>query len=214
MIPYLRHFRWFVLALVTVAASGQVTVDIYQSPSTDGSYVYSTGVLQYDPGSNCTMCPSAYHTYQQTVTITSPSGRTSSCTFSDGSVATSSRNLQCEAALPINGEAGTYNMNDNPRVTCSIWGLFLNTNLPGNIHIGDAQTGYTNGLQTFYGCEYRSLACIPGTGAVCTGGLGFTLSPGCYDYFKAWYLTASVNGGLILCFTMWTGSWTGPVYCY
>jgi hypothetical protein len=70
------------------------------------------------------LCTSAIHTYTQTVTITSPSGRTGSCTFSSKYPAIDTEDLQCEATLAIDGESGTYSFADNQQAVCTISGRF------------------------------------------------------------------------------------------
>jgi hypothetical protein len=77
---------WCVAVLCAGGALAQ-SVDIYTTPSTDGTNFYATGVMQVSMAntafcqSHYAECASATHTYSQTVTATSPSGRTASCTF-------------------------------------------------------------------------------------------------------------------------------------
>ena len=70
-------------------------------------------------------CTSATHTYTQTVTITSPSGRTASCDFSQKYPAIDTEDLSCEATLAIDGEGGVYSFADNQQAVCTIAGAFL-----------------------------------------------------------------------------------------
>jgi hypothetical protein len=156
--------RCFLFPAASAAASAQVELDIYASPSSDGTNAYAAGVLQYNPGSNCTMCNSATHTYQQTVTITSPSGRFDSCGFQQQESAEYSQNLQCEAALPINGEYGDYTTNDSPIVTCSVVGLVLNASIKIPIKLGVSQCSFNSPNYTAPGggyCLYKVVANCP-----------------------------------------------------
>jgi hypothetical protein len=117
------------LVFTVACASAQFTLDIYQNTSTNGTYVYNTGVLQYSPGQNCSMCPSATHLYQATPEVISPSGRVGSCGIYDQTSASTSVNSQCEASLAINGELGNYQLTFNPYAHCSVIGVFINTTL-------------------------------------------------------------------------------------
>jgi hypothetical protein len=130
MIRCLR-IGWAVIGFMITTPLKPQTIDVYQNDSTDGNFVYSTGVLQYSPGSDCNMCPHATHTYQGTVQITSPSGRRDSCSFYNQGSASNSQNLQCEAALATNFEAGEYDTQFCPTAVCSLAGTFLNTCLSG-----------------------------------------------------------------------------------
>src|ERR1022692_4077619 len=105
--------------------------NIYTTPSTDGTNMYVTGLMQVDMA-NAPVCeePSnpcarANHTYTQTVKITSPSGRTASCNFQSAYPALTAVNLRCEASLAIDGEDGTYTSSDDQQADCTIAGEFL-----------------------------------------------------------------------------------------
>ena len=105
--------------------------NIYTTPSTDGTNMYVTGLMQVDMA-NAPVCeePSnpcarANHTYTQTVKITSPSGRTASCNFQSAYPALTAVNLRCEASLAIDGQGGTYTSSDDQQADCTIAGEFL-----------------------------------------------------------------------------------------
>src|ERR1022692_3007699 len=105
--------------------------NIYTTPSTDGTNMYVTGLMQVDMA-NAPVCeePSnpcarANHTYTQTVKITSPSGRTASCNFQSAYPALTAVNLRCEASLAIDGEGGTDTSSDDQQADCTIAGEFL-----------------------------------------------------------------------------------------
>jgi hypothetical protein len=93
--------------------------------------MYVTGLMQVDMANApvceepSNPCAKANHTYKQTVTITSPSGRTGSCSFQSGYPALTAVNLQCEASLAIDGEDGTYTSSDDQQADCSVAGEFL-----------------------------------------------------------------------------------------
>jgi len=80
MIVDSRFFRCALVAAWAVVPLAAQSVSIYLSSNDDGTYLTATGILQYS-ANNCSWCSTAQHTYQQTVTITSPSGRTGSCSF-------------------------------------------------------------------------------------------------------------------------------------
>jgi len=111
---------------VTVLAQGMY-LDVYVQPSSDNTYIYSTSVLQYKPPSPCTgMCLTATHTYQEAAKVVSPSGRTASnSTGQQNLQGSSSENIQAEAYLAINGEAGQYTAQGTPYMYCSVMGLIL-----------------------------------------------------------------------------------------
>ena len=74
-----------------------------EKPSDPGLIpVYVTGVMQIDMAETAfchehlALCTSATHTYTQTVTITSPSGRKGSCTFSQKYPAQQHHQLSCQ----------------------------------------------------------------------------------------------------------------------
>src|ERR1017187_2089220 len=96
--------------------------NIYTTPSTDGTNMYVTGLMQVDMA-NAPVCeePSnpcarANHTYTQTVKITSPSERTASCNFQSVYPALTAVNLRCEASLAIDGEDYALTPLQNPLI--------------------------------------------------------------------------------------------------
>ena len=119
------------------AQSSQPVVDIYTTPSSNGTNVYVTGVMQIDMAESAfcqehvALCTSAIHTYTQTVTIKSPSGRTGSCTFSSKYPAIDTEDLQCEATLAIEGEIGLWPYADQQEAVCTIAGTFLDQDTTG-----------------------------------------------------------------------------------
>ena len=123
------------------AAFGQFTVDVYESPSSDGAYVYVTAVLQDNPSYGCSMCTSAVHTYQQSITLRSPTQRGAYNQCSIQVSAANSQNLRCEASLIIDGDYGVYTTDDNPIATCSYIGQFLNVHISPRVEIRASRTG-------------------------------------------------------------------------
>ncbi len=111
------------------------SVSLYETSGFDGTYVYATGVLQYSATQGCTWCSTAYHTYQQTVGITGPNYEYTSCYFNYGYPAASTLNQQCEAELPENDEAGDFTISDNPIVTCSVVGTFIDANISDKVTV-------------------------------------------------------------------------------
>lgn len=127
-------------------------VDTYTNISSDSGVTtaYATGVMQVDMAntSYCQLqpwiCDAAHHSYSQTVTITSPSRRTGSCSFSSGYPAIETVSLQCTAELALAGEGGTYSVQTNQSGTCTIAGLFLASIGQYVFSAGFSVTGYKN----------------------------------------------------------------------
>lgn len=167
---YLWYCRWCALALVmSLPVMGQPSINLYWNSSSDGTNVYLTGELQYSPGQSCNMCSYAYHTYSQTLTITSPTGRNAYNTNDLGSAASNSVDMEGEAVLSVGDDLGDYTFEFRPRAICSVVGLFLAAviNPQPPITINQSYFGppvlityHPGGSQT---CEYQSIACTVGT---------------------------------------------------
>ena len=187
-----HYCRAFVLALLAAASAlAQFTVDMYVSPSSNGRYVYGTGVFQYNPGLNCPMCSVANHTYQGTVTITSPSGRTGQCNFYNGSSAANAVNLQCQASLQINGDFGDYTIEFLPVATCSIIGTFVRSPIWVYIHHGITYTSTVGWPKLGPTCPQQP-ACSGGTTASCPMSVVNTAPNSvCYAYYRSDWLVAN-----------------------
>jgi hypothetical protein len=139
MSGFLRYSS--LLFLTTGISLAQLpTVDIYTTPSSDGVNGYATGVMQVSSSNmefcNAQNCQRPTHTYTQTVTIKSPSGRSNSCTFNYSYLANVQFNHQCEAALAINGEYGDYPVQDEQLADCTFGGEFLNSNFNISLRLG------------------------------------------------------------------------------
>src|SRR5712692_3874098 len=107
------RFRWLILICAFAAVASAQTADTYINSSTDGSTLYSTGVLQYN--GNCSGCENASHTYQQTVQMTSPSGRGASCSNGPlGAPAINTIDMQCPVQLTIGQDYGDYTVEYDP----------------------------------------------------------------------------------------------------
>jgi hypothetical protein len=192
----IRPIQWLLAAaIVCVSASAQeYSIDVYTNLTTDGTNVYATGVLQYSPGSNCSMCATAFHQYQETGQLTSPSGRSAYCNNSAGVGAGSSENLQCSTELALNTDYGNYQMTFNPVATCSVIGVFLSTVMQPVINVKVTTTYFGPNLPgnpVF--CNYPTGACTPGTTPTCgPPHLTAFAFPSCYSYIRSSWLV--VNG--------------------
>ena len=127
----------FVLTAFPVMAQ---SVALYENADYDGTYVTVTGILQYT-ANNCSWCSSASHTYQQTATITSPTGRIGSCSFYYSAGAAQDQNMQCEAYLLDNGEDGDYQIDDHPTIACTVVGTFLNADVADIVELHNSGYG-------------------------------------------------------------------------
>ncbi len=178
------------------AAFGQFTIDTYENSSSDGTYLYATGVVQYVPSYGCSMCASANHSYTQTVTIRSQSGGSggyNQCYLQTS--ASNAENLQCEAIATIDPNAGLYTIEDDPVAICSEIGTFLNTKLIDYIAIAISFTQTTPWPMLGPTCP-QTPACLPGTTSRCSPTEVITL-PGnvCYNYYQTWLVM--VNGSCL-----------------
>jgi len=191
----IRVIRGFLVALtVCIPVSAQIYLDLYTNLSTDGTYVYATGTMQYSPGPNCSMCAAAYHTYQEAGQLTSPSGNKSFCNNSwDGSAETSI-NLQCATELPLDDDYGDYVMTFSPRAACSIVGVILSAALFPVINVKVTTSYFGPNLPGAIGfCNYPTAACTGGTTPTC-GPPHLTVFsyPNCNTYIRSSFLV--VNG--------------------
>jgi len=174
------------LALAGLATAQTFSVDLYEDVSYDADTIYATGVLQGTPQPGCAMCASAYHTYQQTVTINSPTGRNSSCSFNYGNPASSSVNYQCGTSMSIAGETGDFTATDTPTVYCSMFGLFVNASIPKviKVAIGLTYSQSTQGTANPDGMCPQIDACTRGTVARChVSGVYEGFGNFCYPYY-------------------------------
>jgi hypothetical protein len=192
-----------IAATIVCGASGQL-IDLYTTPSFDGSNVYATGVIQYGVSPGCTMCMIAYHTYADTITITSPSGRQASCNFNQGAAASQPQNLQCEASLGVDSAPGVADLGDwsieaQPSVYCSIMGWLISQGTIIDIisHLGVTTTYYAGCSGTWYSCNCKWLACSSGIPTCQNTGVGLNLGS-CSPYMVATYLVFYI-GGVPIC---------------
>lgn len=191
----------FVVAAVGIAAA---QVDVYTTPSSDSNNFYATSVLQVNMGASSfcqqfwSECSSATHTYSQTVTITSPSGRKGYCSFGPEQFsATTAVNLQCEASLSIYNsqgaaDLGDWSIEDQPYANCSIAGTFLDPVIWLLEHLRLATTYMTNCYPTgSITCYCSATACTSGTPS-CTGGWAVNPGPNCPRYVQVNFLVFDV----------------------
>ncbi len=213
---------------LSVAAAGIAAaqwVDVYTTPSSDGTNYYATSFMQVNMASApvceepSNPCAKAIHTYKQTVTITSPSGRQASCSFCpDRYSALTAVNLNCEASLAIDDspgdpELGEWTIEDQPDATCSIAGTFLDAELWSISHVRIGVTFFQNPTPTSYGCYYTQTACSSGTPS-CTGPWGFKLTGGCPEYLYSLFLVVYVDTlDLTICSPSISGATDGPGPC-
>jgi len=206
----------FCLMLGTGLAQSAYT---YNNESSDGTNVYATGVIQSSAWYGAL---DAVHTYSQSVRITSPSGRTNSCGFSNPAPATQAVNYQCEAVLPVEDgsdyETGDYNIVGQQTAVCSQVGTFTNVPFQIPLSIYLAQTYLQGGYAVSGGCYYPSLACSSGT-PTCSEGwtLGFGSSCSYYAWAKCivYKLGSGPNSNPPICTKVgFAGGATGPGPCY
>lgn len=94
------------LVLAGVASAQQLpTVDTYNDMYSDGTNIYMSGVIQAGTSPmefcNAQFCQPPTHTYSQSATLTSPSGRTATCSSSYSILASQSYYGECGAEIPI-----------------------------------------------------------------------------------------------------------------
>jgi hypothetical protein len=140
------------------------------------------------------MCSSAYHTYQETERVISPSGRTATCSFNVGRSASLAFNQQCQATLVVGTDYGDYIAEDSPDVTCSLMGNVVNTTMDILVHLGKTDTKTRNWPCNGPACLQQP-ACTGDTVASCPL-LTYVNSGGpCYQYVLTSWLV--VNGECI-----------------
>jgi len=213
---------------IAVAAAGIAaaqSVDVYTTPSSDGTNYYATSYMQVSMASSPVCqepskpCAKAIHTYKQTVTITSPSGRKASCSFGPEQYsALTSVNLNCEASLPLDDspgdpDLGEWTIEDQPYADCSLAGTFLNGAWWSITNVWLGVTFFQNPTPTFYGCYYSQTACSSGTPS-CGGGWGFQMFEGCPQFIAGTFLVVSDSLlNLIICSFTITVPASGPGPC-
>jgi len=128
------------LALMSVGAALALqlpTVDTYTNISSDGINLYAVGIMQAASSNmefcNAQNCVSPTHTYTQSLTLKSPSGRTNSCSFDYPISASQQFNGSCEGALAFSDEGGTWTVGGNQAAVCSFGGQFYNEPITMNL---------------------------------------------------------------------------------
>jgi len=207
--------RWLVVALTVVAPALPQSIYLYRNSTSDGTYLYSTAVLQYGAPLPCMgMCSAAYHNYAQGVTITSPTGRTASCSGSTGGPAASNANLQCEASIPINDEFDGYTSTQNANATCSQVGTIMTVLIPLQLSLAFTTVETVN----------EPMRSVCQSNAACTN----TLTPrcgaqttvietdggNCHPFHYCGFIAARYGGaGPWTCTQALCSSIAGPGYC-
>lgn len=185
-------FRSLILICALRALASAQSASAYTNTSADETTVYSTGVLQYD-GADCGTCGSASHTYQQTVQITSPSGRTAGCTNGPlGAPGTTPVSMQCPAQIPISQDYGDYTVEYDPYAFCSVAGIFLSDRIFIYIAHGLTYSQSVPWPSNGPDCPQQP-ACTPGTTARCPLAVVHTCTDCvCFHYYRTDWLV--VNG--------------------
>ena len=177
----LTNLSSLILCLMTVQVVAAQSAYLYTNISSDGSSVSVSGVIQSDswPGSY-----GAIHTYSQTLRVSSPSGRSQTCSFNDPVLASQGVNLECVADLSsydANGvfEQGPYYVSGQQQAQCNQVGTFAYTPIKDSIpfrHI-KAYYRYTNTANAGLGVYAR---CNP-VGSTCDY-CTVTLGPSTWQY--------------------------------
>ena len=110
--------------LLACIANAQ-TVSTYTNQSTSDGVLYSTSVMQ----TNGWNVPSAFHTYTQYVTITSPTGRSNDCYVSNQVPAEQAYDQTCDTSLSLydgsgNFDGGSYSGTGTQTADCTVVGRF------------------------------------------------------------------------------------------
>ena len=204
--------KLFCIAVIGAGFAVAQSVDLYITRSYDGNNYYGTAVMQVNMSTApvcqepSNPCARAIHTYRQTVTITSPSGRKTSCSFGPTQYpALTPVNLQCEASLSVYTAQGTpdlgdWSIEDQPSANCSIAGYFIS---PGTVvwfltRFRLTTTYYAGCTGSKLVCNCQALACQSGI-PTCTGGLIPNLGSSCQWIMKATYLAFITDSGFALC---------------
>lgn len=204
---------------VVVPLTGQTPyVDTYTNITADSGVTtaYATGVMQVDMANTnyCQLqpwiCDGAHHSYSQTVTITSPSGRTNSCSFNSGYPAIETVSLQCTAELALAGDYGTYSVQTNQIGTCTIAGLFLASVGQYFLSTGFSVTGYTNAGDVNGGSVYTY---DPASCSCTCRAPNDVVQPSSFPYLSATEVFA-VETGVKFCAAPYYNQETTPVPCY
>jgi hypothetical protein len=212
-------------AALSVTVCGQaVTVDSYTTASSDESNIYGTGVIQANMTNFCNSNPGACshysHLYAQTLTLTSPSGRVSSCNFSPSDPASDPVDLSCETDLPFDDEIGNYTLQNQQSAHCTYAGTFFSSLTDLVLSVGYAVTYFQN-PSTLTGstgttCYYANTACNPGTTPTCGGGWNLLPQVGstCSQYAWTYFLTFTLESGAKVCSLVGIGGQaSGPGNC-
>ncbi len=193
----------FALIGIGVASAQQPFVDIYTNVSVDSDVTtsYATGVMQVDMANSsyCSihpyLCTGATHTYTQTVTIKSPSGRTGSCGFNSQYPAMTTVNLQCEAVLGFDGELGSYSVENLQRANCTIAGQFIYSVFSGGVSFEYSTTAYKNAGAVSGGSVYTYYPSDIGCQCSCRGANDIT-RPGAAEFWETVLYFTKLNGVL------------------
>lgn len=174
----LLRCQMFAIISGTVAVAQQPTVDVYTNVSFDSGITteYATAVMQVNMANIafCQMnpyeCSNAKHNYWETVTITSPGGRKSSCSVNEGNVpALDAANVQCPTQIAVGGELGNFSVQSNQNASCSIAGLFLASIWDDLNTIGESVTAYQRGGEVTGGYVYTFYPSAGACNCTCRG---------------------------------------------
>jgi hypothetical protein len=197
--------RWLGMGLLLAApALAQYSLATYFNYSSDGTNIYGTGEVEYEPEPGCTMCTTATHDYDVQVQIVDTFGNPSTCdSGNQEDSATQPITVECQTQMPINGQTGTFTGNFKPYTKCTLLGTLFNMVISTPIVVGVSFTGYTNGTPVGLGsCIYNSTACLPGSVPKCTSGLGIMEFQGCAAFAAQYYDTITVGSSPPLCYPM------------
>jgi len=214
----MKKLGWSLYLATALIGSGVAqTIDLYTAPSYDGTSLHATGVMQYGVLPGCTMCSIAYHTYADTITITSASGRHASCNFNTNAAASQAQNLRCETSLAANADVGDWSVEAQPSVYCSMMGYLIDphTVILILMHFGFTTTYYGDCSGSWYNCTCHWLACSSGVPTCWNTGVALNLG-GCSGFMKATYPVFYVGGlphGTPICGPPVGTTATGPGPC-
>lgn len=152
------------------------------------------------------------HTWSQSITLYSPSGRANGCSFNDPTPASQNVDLQCDATLPINGEEGDYYASGSQQAFCSEVGTFMYASIyvPSHVRLAISYWANPEPLENDE-CFYRDFVCTSGEPS-CTGGVTLTFTQGCPAYIQAVHAVLT-EGGSSYCTLGVSRAASGPGVC-
>lgn len=124
-------------------ASAQFQVAFSLNADSDGQTAYESVAFSYAPQPGCSMCASAMHQYDATLTMTSSLGQQSQCVYFVNNPGNVSVNTGCEVQMDIDpGTDESFDAFISGKAVCTMFGTFFYVAFQAPAEILTAKSAY------------------------------------------------------------------------